>query len=496
MHRHHALPLLVALVCAASLAVATVPAHAARAARPYDFDGNGRPELAVGAPGLEVHGHTNAGGVVVYPSSRLRDGEIFTQSTRRLVGASEDSDEFGASLASADFDRDGYADLAIGQPGEALASTGAAGAVTILAGTRQGLTARGSSRISTPGEALADAYFGASLAAGDLNGDGYPDLAVGAPGDDPKRQDADYPASGTVSVFFGSKGGLTTIGSRLLRRVPGAVEDGGFGFALAVADVDADDQADLVVLAPGRAEEDGESLNSAVSYCPGAPPGPTSCRRLLSGEGGTRALVLGNVQGDVRPEIVLGVPSDSDEDVASLTVLVLSGSGAATSARRVRLVRPDLGLGTVEDEYLGGGDLGWSLAAAEVDGDGYDDLVVGAPTGIAGDRRAGRVALVHGGPGGLASTGNRWLDQDDPGVPGSPETGDRFGHAVALLDLTGDGSPELIVGVPGENEQVGRVTTFRGTRGGPATTSSRTSGWPEPQGHDPFPTRFGAALGR
>ncbi|MFC9682487.1 integrin alpha, partial [Streptomyces sp. NPDC056948] len=97
-------------------AVLTAPAaHAATAAAPYDFNGDGRTDLAIGAPGATVAGKAKAGAVsVVYgstsgPKSSTRT--LLTQDTAGMPGAAEADDAFGSALASADLDSDGYADL-------------------------------------------------------------------------------------------------------------------------------------------------------------------------------------------------------------------------------------------------------------------------------------------------------------------------------------------------------------------------------------------------
>ena len=494
MRRVRALCLLVAAGAAAPLVLVPVPALAARAARPYDVDGDGRSELVVGAPALEVHGRPRAGGIVVFPSGLGRRGTLLTQSTRAVVGASEDGDGFGASVVSADFDRDGYADVAVGQPGEAVGTTAGAGAVTVLPGSKRGLRGRGSSKITQPGGPRPYASFGASLAVGDFNDDAYPDLAVGAPGDERRRQDANQEASGTVTVLLGGKKGLGAEGSSTLHRVPGLVEDHSFGAFLAVGDVDADGRPDLVVLSQGQVDYDGESFRSSVSYCPVPSAGPGACQRLAFTSGGARALVLGDVQGDRRPEIVLGVPEDEEDQPGYLLVLRLSGAGGATSASAAPVEEQDLGLSPARDDY--GRDFGWSLALGKVDGDRYDDLAVGAADEGRIYGGTGRVAVVRGGPDGLARTGNVWFDQDDPGVPGRSEGGDRFGEAVSLLDLDGDRRADLTVGAPGEDEQSGRVTTLRGTRSGITTAGARAAALPGAQRFDPFPARFGQVLAR
>ena len=222
------------------LALSGVPAHAARsAAAPYDFDGDGRPELVVAAKWLEVGGHRASGGVLVLPpTSRLvpKKFKVITQSTSGVDGASENGDRFGTAVASADFDQDGYADLAVGIPSEDLSGLLDAGAVTVLYGSSKGLTGKRSKQITAPLGKQRIAEFGTSLAAGDVDGDGYPDLVVGAPGD---RAGSLELGSGTVTVLPGGRKGLRTDDAvRLSGRRAETHYDDRFGTLVRVGDVD------------------------------------------------------------------------------------------------------------------------------------------------------------------------------------------------------------------------------------------------------------------
>jgi hypothetical protein len=134
------------------------------------------------------------------------------------------------SDVAADFNHDGFADLAIGAPGE----NDVAGAVTVLYGAGAGLPGTGAQVFFQVGSrAEAGDRFGSALAAGDFNGDGFADLAAGASGENV----GSVPDAGTVSVLYGSAGGLTTSGGRLFTQVGSAAEtDDEFGFALAAGD--------------------------------------------------------------------------------------------------------------------------------------------------------------------------------------------------------------------------------------------------------------------
>jgi hypothetical protein len=455
---------------AVPLALAATPASAATAAKAYDFNGDGKPELAIGAPLLNRASTWQAGGVVVA-------GKIITQSTSKVAGSSEEGDHFGSALASADFDRDGYADLAVGLPGEDFSGKADAGAVTILYGTSKGLTGTRSKQVSEPSGKVRYAGFGGAVAVGDLNGDGYADLAVGAVAD--RLEDGfpdDFPPSGTVTVLYGGKDGITTEGSKRLSGNRGDTWDHHFGSALAIADVDADSRPDLVVVSEG-ASEDGTSHPGSLSFCAGTSTGPKGCTRLLHNSDLRNAgpVAVGNVQGDARPEILVGTPvTDIDSDPGSVQVVRLFGTGTGTTASASRFDQEDAGLpGTGEES---GDYFGAALALGDLNGDAYADLVVGAPGEAVGDEEAGRVFVVRGGSTGLATSGNTAYDQDTPGVPGGSESGDGFGAAVTLLDSSGDGKLDLTVGAPGEDDGQGRVTTLLGAGDGFTTTGARAYG--------------------
>jgi hypothetical protein len=217
-----------------STATQAAPARSLRA----DFNNDGADDLAVGVPGKNIGASVAAGAVNVLYGSPAgltgTGGQLFTQ----VGGSVEPGDQFGSALASGDFNNDSFADLAAGAPAERVGATAAAGAVSVLPGSANGLTAIGGQLFTQVGGSVEpDDEFGFALAAGDFNGDTFADLAAGAPFEDVGAT-AD---AGAVSVLPGSTAGLTAVGGQLFTQetpgVPGTAQElDFFGFTLATGD--------------------------------------------------------------------------------------------------------------------------------------------------------------------------------------------------------------------------------------------------------------------
>lgn len=476
-----------ALAVAAALVSGPTAAAAPAPAKPYDVDGDGFVDLAVGAPYLDVAGEELAGGLAVLKASASGLGstaQLFTAESPGVAGAPHFEESLGDAVASGDFDGDGYADLAIGRP-VAYRPTEAAGAVAVLYGSAKGLTSARWLELLSPGGPQADTGFGQSLVAADFDGDGRSDLAVGW---------GEYLAdggSGTVVVFAGSASGLAQDRNVVRNAAPtsagGLDED--FGSALAVGDLDADGRPDLVV----SSEREGpDGSTGVVSACYGSSDGVTSCTPLVVddrlGEG--FVLAVGNVSGTARPEVVAGVGRYDDKRGGVVETYSLSGARASTTVSRTELSQASKGVrGSAEK----GDEFGSDVVLGDLDRDGYDDLVVGAP-GEDADR--GRVTVVYGGAEGYRTSGGMIYDQDTKGVPGKAEKRDRFGLSLSLLDHDADGHLDLTVGAPNEDGGDGAVTTVRGSGSAFTTKGARTFTLADLGGKGTDGARFGATLGR
>jgi len=183
-----------------------------------DFNGDGFADLAVGVPGEDANGGAgDTGGVsVIYGSAgglsaTATPDQFWTQDSPNVEGTAEPGDQFGFSLAVANFGGSWpHADLAIGVPYDNVGAT-SAGAVSVIYGSSAGLSATATpdqiwTQDSPDVEGIAGAYdgFGSALTTGDFNADFRSDLAIGVP-----SEDAPHTSDGGVNVIYGSLAALS-----------------------------------------------------------------------------------------------------------------------------------------------------------------------------------------------------------------------------------------------------------------------------------------------
>ncbi|MBF81998.1 MAG: hypothetical protein CL522_01130 [Actinobacteria bacterium] len=321
------------------------------------------------------------------------------------------NDNFGSSMATGDFNGDGVDDIAVGATGVEVNGANNAGAVYVFNGTLDLATisifTQGSDGFSTDPEA--GDKFGSSLTSGDFNSDGFDDLIIGTPYEDLGGSNQLVDA-GMITVLYGSSSGLTGPTS-LHQYSPGIgthSEVGDlFGYSLAVGDINGDSYDDLVVGVPGEGVAKQERA-------------------------GLVHIIFGSNAG-------------------------LSGQDSTMLHQYTRKIRskPEL-----DDAF------GEAIAVGNINGDQYDDIVIGVPGETVGwgsrtKYEAGALHVVYGSAEGASGEGSHWYYQNSPQWPGRAETGDRFASALALGDIDGDGIGDLVVGIPGEDlgnhENAGQV---------------------------------------
>jgi hypothetical protein len=357
-----------------------------------------------------------------------------------------------------DANGDGHADLAVGAPGTPTS----AGSVYVYLGGPSGLGTT-AAKLSDPGNAAGDAFGQSVASAGDINGDGYADLVVGAPG---------APSStGSAYVYLGGSSGLSTTPIPLSN--PSDVPGDSFGQSVAGAgDVNGDGYADLVVGAPGVSH-----LTGSVYVYLGGPSGLALIPTTLEDPGdavgdsfGLSVATAGDVNGDGYADLAVGAPGVSGS-VGNVDVYLGGPSGLGSPP--TSLSDP----GNAPRDSFGN-----SVASAgDFNGDGYGDLVVGAP-GVSNS--AGGAYIYYGAASGIGTLPTALDNPDDT-------PGDSFGVSVACAgDVNGDGYTDLVVGAYNVSSATGDVDVFLGGPPSPLGPLVATLDDPEPAAAD----RFGVSV--
>ncbi len=426
-----------------------------------DFNGDGYPDLAVGVPREDVRVRIgfidktveDAGAVhVFYGTAYGLNGanKVWTRADFVSALSMRTDERFGFSLTVGDFNGDGYDDLAVGIPFGDVNFLMDAGAVRVIYGSANGLRTQGTQFLNQADyfpdtAAEAEDRFGWAVTAGDFDGDGYDDLAIGVPLEDtPEGMDV-----GIVNVIYGSRTGLAagrtqTWGqARLAAAV--AEPDDQFGYALSSGDYNGDGYADLAVGVP--LEDVGTVVDAgAVNIIYGSSRGLRAIAAATWTQGYSSvpdtperddlfgfALASGDFNGNGYDDLAIGVPYedvDSVRDAGAVFVLYGSRSGGLSAGGSQIWHQNSSGIiGVSEPTDF----FGFRVASGDFNGDGYDDLAVSAPSEtIYNTRSAGVVHVIYGRPIGLHAQGNQLWDQK--GLPGvSPENDDQFGWALAVL---------------------------------------------------------------
>ncbi|WP_051819412.1 FG-GAP-like repeat-containing protein [Streptomyces sp. NRRL S-920] len=433
----------------------------------------------------------------------------------------------GVDQVRADFNGDGYGDLAISAPLGKVAGKSNAGYVAVVYGTASGLDTSERTLISQatpgiPGTPETGDYFGDRVTTGDLDDDGFTDLVVGVHSERIGSGDE----FGALTVVWGGADGLTT-GTDIASPLPATRYE--LGWSVAAGDFDGDGKTDLAAAnnaSPGlnifkgpisragkaaaltgvdTSEATGINTDKIIA---GDVDGDAATDLLIMGQeersgggyrtrsvlyrGGTTLKPAGKVAGgydatiadvdkDGYGDIVTGnfMEKSADEPNGGPggAVTVTYGGATGLSTRTpVRVTQDTAGVPGAAEK---GDAFGWSLSSGDTNGDGYADIAVGAASeSLGAAKKAGSVIVLRGSASGLTGAGAKAFSQDTSGVPGTAETSDFFGGEVRLADGDGNGRAELVAGAYGENDGAGAVWLFRSTSSGVTATGSKSVSGP------------------
>ncbi|MFF4843615.1 VCBS repeat-containing protein [Streptomyces collinus] len=428
-----------------------------------DFNGDGIGDVAFSADSAYVSGKKAAGQLVVLYGSASgvssAKRSTISQNTSGTPGTAESGDHFGGETAYADFNGDGFDDIAVSASGEDVGSDADGGTLAILWGSASGVTGKGVT-VADPAPSGHD-FWGKNLAAGDFDGDGKADLAVGS-------------SAATIYVLKGGINASGVPGGKYTIKPPMMGTDALGPLNLTAGDINNSGQTDLVV---DGFETDTDYGWNRNWYIPGGANGLHMSEAATLKPGVITA--IGDINNDHYGDIVSGAYwNTTTEDGTPVPdsakggkVWVTYGSDGGPS--NVTGITQDTGNvpGTSENNDF----FGYELDLGDVNGDGFLDLAIGAAgENIGTATNTGAVTVLYGSANGLnTASGGQFFAQSTAGVPGSDEKDDYFGQDVKLDDVTGDGRADLLVGSR-ENAANGAVTYLPSSGTKIVTTGSRT----------------------
>ncbi len=423
-----------------------------------DVNGDGYSDVVIGAYSYdEVPSFTNDGKVYVYHGSAAG---LSVSPVNILDGPNENNANLGISVACAgDVNGDGYSDIIAGAIGLDDGGSFDEGAAFIYFGSAGGSAALPGVSISDANQAYA--AFGCSVAsAGDVNGDGYSDVIIGA-----NLYDDTNTNEGVCFIYYGTTTGLTAAPVSILDDAN--QDDAGFGSSVASAgDVNGDGYSDVIVGAyfytDGANAQEGRAFvyhGSATGISTTA--APTVESNQTSAQMGISVASAGDVNGDGYSDVIVGAWAYDNGETDEGRAYVYHGSATGISTTAAA---------TVESNQASA-NMGYSVASAgDVNGDGYSDVIVGATLYDNGEADEGAAFVYHGSATSISTTAAATLESNQATA--------QMGISVASAgDVNGDGYSDVIVGAyqydNGETDE-GAAFVYHGSATGIITSAAAT----------------------
>jgi hypothetical protein len=415
-----------------------------------DVNGDGYSDIVIGGYAYDG-GQNDEGTALVYHGMASGVGSDFTS-----LGINQAEALVGASVSNAgDINGDGLDDVIVGAPYIDSGEQDEGMAIVYYGSTENG---PGNSKALQCNQA--GAKFGYSVsAAGDVNGDGYDDVIVGAPSFDKGV------IQGAAFIFHGGPGGINPN--------PAIILDNGltgtdYGSSVSIAgDIDRNGYADVIVGAPKYSKSNPAILEAGAVYIyKGSSNGIVSAGAMLTTDLpgshlGTSVDGAGDVNGDGYSDVIAGADKSNIGQAEEGAARVYYGSPVGIPSNSPA--------NTILQSNQAGAALGGSVAGAgDVNGDGYGDVIVGAFKYDGGENNEGAAMVYYGSSNGL--------DFQNPSILQINQSGAWFGYSVASAgDVNGDGYSDVVVGAQyydKGHDSEGGTWVFHGSQMGVNANSS------------------------
>ncbi|WP_177194185.1 FG-GAP-like repeat-containing protein [Dyadobacter sp. SG02] len=398
-----------------------------------DVNGDGFSDVVIGAYAYD-NGQTDEGTALIYHGG----GVVGHTAAKNMIIDSVYVHKSGSGVANAgDINADGFDDIIINAPGT---DPLLAGESCILYGSIEGIRAP-QYNVS---QKLTKIPFGRAVAgAGDVNGDGFADVVIGNP------HFGNAVNGGEVRIYFGTATGIDMVNFQVLLEPLGGTK---YGTSVSGAgDLNGDNYADIVVGAP-KYKVVNETRGAAYVYY-GSPTGVGTVPKVLPGKNinasmGTSVAGLGDTNGDGYGDLIVGAPTTNTAGVEGGAAWIYYGSSTGVDNTT-----------TYFKNDLANVHFGTSVAAAgDVNGDGFNDAVIGLPD--RGGSKEGAVAIYLGASGGFTEANKRFF-------PGSWANASLGISVASAGDVNGDGYSDVIAGESKLSHQSAQRGGFIVIPGGP-----------------------------